>query len=70
MANKDLSFKYSFDREIRLPCLSPDMSNLPTAWQILTNSLYAWSPAPPKPTFPQFGSGGLAHSLSSQPWPE
>lgn len=70
MVNKDLSFKYSFDREIRLLCLRTDISNLTTAWQILTNSLYAWSPAPPEPTFPQFGSGGLAHSLGSQPWPE
>lgn len=59
MVNKDLSCKYSFDREIRLLCLSTDISNLPTAWQILTNSLYAWSPAPPEPTFPQFGFGGF-----------
>lgn len=68
MLNKDLSFEYSFDREIRLQCLSTDIANLPTARQILTNGLHAQSPAPSKPTFPQFGSGGLAHSMGAQPW--
>lgn len=51
MLNKDLSFEESFDREIRLQCLSTDISNLPTARQILTDGLHAWSPAPSKPTF-------------------
>jgi len=68
MLNKDLSFEGSFDREIRLQCLSTDISNLPTARQILTNGLHAWSPATSKPTFPQFGSGGLVQSVGSQRW--
>lgn len=68
MLNKDLSFEESFDREIRLQCLSTDISNLPTARQILTDGLHAWSPAPSKPTFPPFGSGGLVQSVGSQCW--
>jgi hypothetical protein len=67
MLSKDLSFEYSFDREIRLHCLSTGVSNLPAARQILTNGLHAWSPAPSKPTFPQFGSGwpGSQHGFSA-----